>query len=92
MAGLRGSGVSPSAGVTRLTHAGHTEETGERETAAKEIAGRLNRPRSNHRPGILQEVDKKRGARPRSRRAHMAELSQADDELADPLDPFLTSS
>jgi len=37
----------------------------------RKSAGRLNRPRSNHRPGILQEVDERRGARARSRRAHM---------------------
>jgi hypothetical protein len=87
-----GFGVSPSVGVTRLTHADHAEETAERETTAKEVVGRLNRLPSNHRPGILQEVDKERGARPRSRRAHMTELYQADDEQANTLDPFPTSS
>jgi hypothetical protein len=39
MARLRGSGVSPSVGMTRLTHAGHTEETAKRETAARVPAG-----------------------------------------------------
>ncbi len=34
-----GFGVSPSVGVTRLTHADHTEETAERETAARVPAG-----------------------------------------------------
>ena len=37
----------------------------------RKSAGRLNRPRSNHRPGILQEVDERHDTRARSRRAHM---------------------